>query len=189
MLSNLKKSFTKLQANNKLLTNQYILYIMVVIAVFDIFNSAVNQDATSVILLFLIGFLTSFFSKNMIVVIFVAVVLSNVLKMLKRSNNMEGMKNNKKTKKNKKNDSEKNDDEEEEEEEEDETETLRNKGETMNEYTKRDTEMAVKNLEKDYPEFLKIQKEILENVEKMNPLLEKAETFVSKYSHLTSPEY
>lgn len=187
MLSNLKKSFTKLQANNKFLTNQYILYIMVVIAVFDIFNSAVNQDATSVILLFLIGFLTSFFSKNMIVVIFVAVVLSNILKMLKRSN-VEGMKNKKKTKKNKEDDSEENDDDEEDVEEED-TEALRNKGETMNEYTKRDTEIAVKNLEKDYPEFLKIQKEILENVEKMNPLLEKAETFVSKYSHLTSPEY
>lgn len=189
MLSNLKKSFTKLQANNKLLTNQYILYIMVVIAVFDIFNSAVNQDATSVILLFLIGFLTSFFSKNMIVVIFIAVVLSNAIKMLKRSNNMEGMKNKKKTKKTTKEDSEENDDDDEEELEEDETEALRNKGETMNEYTKRDTEKAVKELEKDYPEFLKIQKEILENVEKMNPLLEKAETFVSKYSHLRSPEY
>ena len=188
MLSNLKKSFTKLQANNKLLTNQYILYIMVVIAVFDIFNSAINQDATSVILLFLIGFLTSFFSKNMIVVIFIAVVLSNAIKMLKR-NNVEGMKNKKKTKKNKKEDSEENDEDDEEDIEEDETEALRNKGETMNEYTKRDTEMAVKELEKDYPEFLKIQKEILENVEKMNPLLEKAESFVSKYSHLTSPEY
>lgn len=187
MLSNLKKSFTKLQANNKLLTNQYILYMMVVIAVFDIFNSAINQDATSVILLFLIGFLTSFFSKNMIVVIFIAVVLSNALKMLKRTN-VEGMKDKKKPKKNKKNDSEENDDDDEDIDEDD-TEALRNKGETMNEYTKRDTEKAVKELEKDYPEFLKIQKEILENVEKMNPLLEKAETFVSKYSHLRSPEY
>lgn len=185
MLSNLKKSFTKLQANNRLLTNQYILYIMVVIAVFDIFNSAINQDVTSVILLFLIGFLTSFFSKNMIVVIFIAVALSNALKMLKR-NSVEGMKNKKRTKKNKKKISDENDDDEIDE---DDTEALRNKGETMNEYTKRDSENAVKELEKDYPEFLKIQKEILENVEKMNPLLEKAETFVSKYSHLTSPEY
>lgn len=188
MLSNLKKSFTKLQANNKLLTNQYLLYIMVFIAVFDIFNSAVNQDATSVILLFLIGFLTSFFSKNMIVVIFVAVVLSNALKMLKR-NNVEGMKNKKKTKKIKKDDSNEEDDEDEENIDEDETEALRNKGETMNEYTKRDTETAIKELEKDYPEFLKIQKEILNNVEKMNPLLEKAESFVSKYSRLSSPQY
>ena len=187
MLSNLKKSFTKLQANNKLLTNQYILYIMVVIAVFDIFNSAINQDATSVILLFLIGFLTSFFSKNMIVVIFVAVVLSNALKILKR-NNVEGMKNKKKTNKNKKNESDENE-EDEEDVDEDETEALRNKGETMNEYTKRDSETAVKELEKDYPEFLKIQKEILENVEKMNPLLEKAESFVSKYSHLSAGQY
>lgn len=187
MLSNLKKSFTKLQANNKLLTNQYILYIMVIISVFDIFNSAVNQDATSVILLFLIGFLTSFFSKNMIVVIFVAVVLSNALKMLQR-NKVEGMKNKKKTNKNKKNDSDENE-EDEEDIDDDETESLRNKGETMNEYTKRDTETAVKELEKDYPEFLKIQKEILENVEKMNPLLEKAESFVSKYSHLSAGQY
>lgn len=185
MLSKLKKSFTKLQANNKLLTNQYILYIMVLIAVFDIFNSAINQDTMSVILLFLIGFLTSFFSKNMIVVIFVAVVLSNAIKMLKR-NKVEGMKN---KKQNKKEDPEKDNDEDEEDMDEEDTEALRNKGETMNEYTKRDTENAVKELEKDYPEFLKIQKEILENVEKMNPLLEKAETFVSKYSHLRTPEY
>ena len=64
--------------------------------------------------------------------------------MLKR-NNVEGMKNKKKTKKNKKENSEENDDEEDIEE--DETEALRNKGETMNEYTKR-TENAVKELKK-----------------------------------------
>ena len=156
MLSNLKKSFTRLQANNKLLTNQYILYIMVIIAVFDIFNSAINQDITSVILLFLIGFLTSFFSKNMIVVIFVAVVLSNALKMVNRGK-VEGLKNRKNTNKNNKEDS-KEQKEEVEDIDDDDTDSLRNKGETMNEYTKRDSESAIKELEKDYPEFLKMLK-------------------------------
>jgi type III secretory pathway component EscV len=189
MISTLKKAFTKLQANNKLLTNQVLLYVMVFIAVFDIINSANNQDPTSVILLFLIGFLTSFFSKNMIVIIFIAVVLSNALKVVKRPG-VEGMKNNKtkKSKKSKKDETNKDRDEEEKETTED-TEPLRNKGETMKEYTKRDNETVIKELEEEYPEFLKIQNQILENVEKMNPLLEKAESFVSKYSHLRAPEY
>ncbi len=184
MISTLKKAFTKLQANNKLLTNQGLLYVMVFIAVFDIINSANNQDPTSVILLFLIGFLTSFFSKNMIVIIFIAVVLSNALKIIKRPG-AEGMKN-KKINKNKEKAGE---DEDEDEDEDEETEPLRNKGETMKEYTKRDTENVIKELEEDYPEFLKIQNQILENVEKMNPLLEKAESFVSKYSDLRVPKY
>ena len=153
---------------------------MVFIAVFDIINSANNQDPTSVVLLFLIGFLTSFFSKNMIVIIFIAVAVSNALKVIKRPG-AEGMKN-KKINKNKEKAGE-------DEDEDEETEPLRNKGETMKEYTKRDTENVIKELEEDYPEFLKIQNQILENVEKMNPLLEKAESFVSKYSDLRVPKY
>lgn len=184
MIASLKKAFTKLQANNKLLTSQVLLYVMVFIAVFDIINSANNQDPTSVILLFLIGFLASFFSKNMIVIIFIAVVLSNALKVIKRPG-VEGMKN-KKTKKSKKNNT---NEEEKDKETNEDTEPLRNKGETMKEYTKRDNEKVIKELEEEYPEFLKIQNQILDNVEKMNPLLEKAESFVSKYSHLRAPEY
>ena len=50
------------------------------------------------------------------------------------------------------------------------------------EMTKKDIEEQFSNLQKELPEFQKVQIEILENMEKMDPLLEKAESFINKYS-------
>ena len=50
------------------------------------------------------------------------------------------------------------------------------------EMTKKDIEEQFSNLQKELPEFQKVQIEILENMEKMDPLLKKAETFINKYS-------
>ena len=53
---------------------------------------------------------------------------------------------------------------------------------SQHELTKKDAEEEFANLQKDLPEFQQIQTEILENLEKMDPLLEKAESFINKYS-------
>ena len=118
--------------------------------------------------MFLIGFLTSFFSKNMIVILFASIVFTNMIVYGSQLRYREGFDKKeeeiKRVKKNKKTDDEL--------EEED----------SQNELTKKDVEEEFANLQKDLPEFQQIQTEILENLEKMDPLLEKAESFINKYS-------
>lgn len=151
-----------------LLKSQLVLYLFLLIALFEIVHFGTNQNVNGVLLLFLIGFLTSFFSKNMIIILFSAIVFTNMIVYGAQLKYREGFDKKEEeikiAKKNKKND--------EELEEED----------SKKEMTKKDIEEQFANLQKELPEFQKVQMEILENMEKMDPLLEKAETFINKYS-------
>lgn len=151
-----------------LLKSQLVLYLFLLIALFEIVHFGTNQNVNGVLLLFLIGFLTSFFSKNMIIILFSAIVFTNMIVYGAQLKYREGFDKKEEeikiAKKNKKTD--------EELEEED----------SKKEMTKKDIEEQFANLQKELPEFQKVQMEILENMEKMDPLLEKAETFINKYS-------
>ena len=151
-----------------LLKSQLVLYMFLCIALFEIVHFGTNQNVNGVLLMFLIGFLTSFFSKNMIVILFASIVFTNMIVYGSQLRYREGFDKKeeeiKRVKKNKKTDDEL--------EEED----------SQHELTKKDVEEEFANLQKDLPEFQQIQTEILENLEKMDPLLEKAESFINKYS-------
>ena len=151
-----------------LLKSQLVLYLFLFIALFEIVHFGTKQNVNGVLLMFLVGFLTSFFSKNMIVILFASIVFTNMIVYGSQLRYREGFDKKeeeiKRVKKNKKTDDEL--------EEED----------SQNELTKKDVEEEFANLQKDLPEFQQIQTEILENLEKMDPLLEKAESFINKYS-------
>ena len=151
-----------------LLKSKLVLYLFLFIALFEIIHFGTKQNVNGILLIFLIGFLTSFFSKNMIIILFSAIVFTNMIVYGAQMKYREGFDKKEEeikiVKKNKKT--------EEELEEED----------SKKELTKKDIEEQFANLQKDLPEFQKIQMEILENMEKMDPLLEKAETFINKYS-------
>lgn len=66
--------------NNALIHNKIVLYIIFVISLGNLFYLTVDRDFLSIALFMLIGFITSFFSKNMVVILVIAVVISNVLK-------------------------------------------------------------------------------------------------------------
>ena len=62
-----------------LLKSQLVLYLFLFIALFEIVHFGTKQNVNGVLLLFLIGFLTSFFSKNMIVILFYSDYKNNKL--------------------------------------------------------------------------------------------------------------
>ena len=64
--------------NSTLLQNRFILYFIFALTIGNICLFVAKNDIMSVGLLFVTGFLTSFFSKNMIVIMVVALVVSNV---------------------------------------------------------------------------------------------------------------
>lgn len=66
--------------NNAIIHNKYILYIILFIALVDLHFLTVSGDFVSISIFILIGFLTTFFSKNMLVILFIAVTVTNILK-------------------------------------------------------------------------------------------------------------
>lgn len=118
-----------------------------------------SGNVAAVVTLGLIGFLTSFFSKNMIVIMFVALTVSSLLQYGIRANTHEGLEN------------------QEGEQEPKIEEPVKVADEKMPE--EMPDEKTPKKEETE--EFVEVQKQILAGVEKMEPLLQKAEAFMDKY--------
>jgi hypothetical protein len=66
--------------DRNVLHNKYVLYVTVVLVIVNMVGSAMMGDLTTPLIFIIIGFLTTFFSKNMFVVLTVALVVANVLK-------------------------------------------------------------------------------------------------------------
>jgi hypothetical protein len=73
-----KGSFAKMP--ELLLHNKFVLYFIFIIAVGNIFHYTFTYDLTSVAVFIVSGLLTSFFSKNMIVILVIAMVVSNIFR-------------------------------------------------------------------------------------------------------------
>jgi hypothetical protein len=64
---------------SKILENKYVLYFVFILAIINLFGYMITGNLNSIIFFVLVGFLTSFFSKNMILIITVPLVLTSVL--------------------------------------------------------------------------------------------------------------
>lgn len=86
-----KRSGRKLNIKpNVFLNNIYILYFIFIIAVGNLFYLLIENNLVFVTVFILIGFLTSFFSKNMIVILTTTMVFTNILKCGISIRNTEG---------------------------------------------------------------------------------------------------
>jgi uncharacterized membrane protein len=79
------KLFKKGKNNNKdrnhiILHNVYLLYLIFLIALIDFLQFVYSNDFYSASIFVLVGFLTSFFSKNMIVILFITIAITHILK-------------------------------------------------------------------------------------------------------------
>ena len=66
-------------AISKLLTNKYVLYIVAAFALFSVISHFMMGHVNMAILFILIGYIMTFFSKNMVIVLLVPLVLVNLL--------------------------------------------------------------------------------------------------------------
>lgn len=64
---------------SKLLTNKYVLYAVVFIAVANVLGYLVTNKLNAVVFFGLVAFLASNFSKNMVVILLVALIATNLL--------------------------------------------------------------------------------------------------------------
>lgn len=77
----LKKSFNRMFStnNNTILHNVFVLYFLFIVSLFNVYMWICKQDVLSIIVFIIIGLLTSFFNKNMIVILFVSITITNIL--------------------------------------------------------------------------------------------------------------
>ena len=62
------------------LTNKWMLYLVLFSAVFDLFYFYQKGDMYALTIFFIIGFLVSFFSKNMVVILILAIALTHLIR-------------------------------------------------------------------------------------------------------------
>ena len=152
-------------SSGRMLNNKWVLYFIFIVGIFDVIGFYQRSNLTAVAIFFTVGFLTSFFSKNMIVIIVMAIAVSHLVTY----GNLEGLKN-------KDGEEEEEDEEEDEEEgfeegiedeEEDEEEGFKDKKEESDPKEKNDDKTG---------DLLKKQNELMDKINQLEPLLDKAQS-------------
>jgi hypothetical protein len=146
--------------SNPFLYSRAVLYFLVFFTLSEVAYFVNQNDTSSVMTLVLIGLLTSFFNKNMVIILFTALVFTNILRFAMPQQDYilsEGF--------------------------EDKPESAPSSDKTSSTKTSSDKEKADAplDLKEDFDEFQTVQKKILESMNDLNPLLDKAEAFIQKY--------
>lgn len=99
LAATLKKTVSKVAryANNNVpsessfdtLNNKWILYFILFVSVVNLFNFFNNGDTTAIAIFVIAGFLTSYFSKNMLVILVISIAITHIVRYGKAS--VEGM--------------------------------------------------------------------------------------------------
>ena len=145
------------------LTNKWFLYLVLFSAVFDLFYFYGKGDMYALTIFFIIGFLASFFSKNMVVILVLAIVLTHLIRYGK--NLSEGF-----------------EDKEDEAFEEDKEEGFEEKEdeafEEKEDEQKRDNKDNKDNKDSNAKALAKNQEKLVESMKALEPMLAKAEGFL-----------
>jgi hypothetical protein len=157
---------------NPVLQNQLVLYLFLFMTFTQVILFVSNNDILGIVLMCIIGFLTSFFSKNMIVILCVALIMTNLVKKGMKQVGYEGF-----------------EDQENNEDDKNKIDNKDNKNKEDNEKstdTKDEMKKQFEELKKEYPEFSALKEDIVDAMQKIDPILDKAETFMNKYSKYKS---
>ena len=77
----LKKAQLNFKSSNQgLLGNKYLLYFILFIVISDLFIFATAGEISYIIIFIIVAFITKCFSKNMIVILTIAMVITNIIK-------------------------------------------------------------------------------------------------------------
>lgn len=175
---------------NPILSNSIVLYIFLFMAVIQMFFFLNTRDFQSLTIFIILGLVISYFNKNMIIILCLSLVVTNIIKYgVKGVRISEGFK-----------DSE--DLSDEDTEIADSSVKNLDKPKSKKAVIKKKNEVKKSNdlesdditkLEKDknklgelkseFPEFKEIQTEIIKSIDKISPLLKKAESYMKKYEN------
>ena len=88
------KQFTNQKKGNKLFNSwlycRWVLYLLFILAIGNIYYLLVNYDYFTLAIFVLVAFLTTFFSKNMVVILCISLVISTIFKSVRIAEGYEG---------------------------------------------------------------------------------------------------
>ena len=193
------KKLNKMKYNiNPILYNRVILYFISFLAVVDIVYFISTNDFFSLLIFVLLGILTTFFSKNMIVILVISLSITHLVKYgnsayegFTEGNEHEDTSGNEDNKKDKKKstDTPSSTSSSTSSSSSKDTNTPTNSSKDTNTPTSSSKDMSkssdkdLDELKKGQKDFENIGKDIMENVKKIEPLLDKAEAFINKYEN------
>jgi len=168
----LPKNMLKMKYNlNPILHNRIVLYFIALLALLDMVYFLNANDLISFSTLILVGILASFFSKNMIVILVIALTITHILKYGNAAYVSEGMEN-----------QEEGEDAEEEGEDDNKEGYEVKKGSTEKKSKgKSGDKIEYADLKTEYEDFEGIQGQIMDSMKKLDPLLQRAEGFIEKF--------
>jgi hypothetical protein len=88
-MATLTKGMMPSGSSSGMLNNKWILYTILFISIIDLFNFYSKSDTTAIAIFLVVGFLTTYFSRNMLVVLVVAIAVTHIARFGTAS--MEGM--------------------------------------------------------------------------------------------------
>jgi len=164
--------------SNSILHNRVLLYAILILALLDLFYLANSRDFTSVTIFILIALLTSFFCKNMIVILFVSICITHILKYPTSLEGAKNMNDEQRDEDEKKEHMENEDDENKKKEHmENEDDENKKKDKKENMENKKNTEQMTSEMK----EFMEVQNKIIGGMAELEPLMQKAEGFIEKF--------
>ena len=182
-------------SSGHMLTNKWVLIFIFIVGFYDVIHFYQRGNIIAFAIFFIVGFLTSFFSKNMIVIIVMSIAVSHLVAYGNKMS--EGLKG--------KTDEEEEEEDMEVEEEEEEEVEVEDQEEVDSFVNVKDTTDAIKstakttadaikstandvamlakgttveNLPDQTTQLLKKQKELMANMDKLQPLLDSAQKFM-----------
>jgi len=179
-------------SSGHMLTNKWVLIFIFIVGFYDVVHFYQRDNMMAFAIFFVVGFLTSFFSKNMIVIIVMAIAVSHLVAYGNKMS--EGLKG-KTDEEEEEEDMEVEEEEEEEVEVEDqeEVDSFVNVKDTTADAIKSTSDAikstandvamlakgsTVENLPDQTTQLLKKQKELMANMDKLQPLLDSAQKFM-----------
>jgi len=136
--------------------------------VVDVFYLSNIKDYGSIIVLLVVGFLTTFFSKNMIVVLVIALTVTHVLRYGTGTRINEGLEN---------------------QDDDSETKDTKNQdGESDKKKDENGEDVTLESLKNEFSDFQSTQSEIKQGIGRLEPLLANAERFIKKYETYKNQE-
>jgi len=183
------KSLRKMNINfNPLLQNRFVLYFLLFITIVDLFYSMQTSNFKEVFIFLVVGFVTSLFSRNMIVVLSISLVVSHFIrfgeKISEGLENKEGdeEKEGNEEKKGKKVNKAKKDEETVEGGDDDEEELLNGIEEKADREKLKELITDRKQVNKDFEKMSGTADKIVNSLKDLAPLITQTESFVEKYS-------
>lgn len=94
VFKNIGNWFNKNAKVSSLIESKIVLYFLVFISILNLYMYAMDDDLVYALIMIIVGFLSSFFNKNMIIILFTAIAVTNLIRFsVDKINRIEGFTN------------------------------------------------------------------------------------------------